>query len=75
MMYHFRERPLSENQRVTEPEEGQTWYLVTAEVPDTILLVPFLLSMGHWIEVLEPQTVRAATALRAQQMWQHYQEG
>jgi len=75
MMYHFRERPLSENQRVTEPEEGQTWYLVTAEVPDTILLVPFLLSMGHWIEVLEPQTVRAETALRAQQMWQHYQEG
>jgi hypothetical protein len=31
--------------------------------------------MGHWIEVLEPQTVRAETALRAQQMWQHYQEG
>lgn len=74
-MYHFRERPLSENQRVTKPEEGQTWYQVTAEVPNTFLLVPFLLSMGHWIEVVGPQAVRAETALRAKQMWQLYQEG
>jgi predicted DNA-binding transcriptional regulator YafY len=75
MIYHFRERPLSEDQRVTEPMASDGWYRVDAKVPDTILLVPFLLSMGHWIEVLGPKKVRDETALRARQMWQHYQAG
>lgn len=71
-MYHFLERPLSSDQKHSPPKGGDPWHTVTATVPLTILLVPFLLGMGHWIEVVEPAIVRAETAKRVRAMWAHY---
>ena len=59
-MYHFLERPLSAEQYVDPLISPDAWRTVTATVPHTILLIPFLLSMGPWIEVLDPPEMRAA---------------
>lgn len=71
-MYHFRERPLSNDQKEAPPRDGEPWHIVTATVPQTVLLTPFLVSMGPWIEVLEPAVVRAETAKWVGRMWSHY---
>jgi len=71
-IYHFRERPVSSDQAETLPAGNQPWHIVTATVPNTILLLPFLLSMGPWIEVLSPADVRAEAAKRIGGMWAHY---
>ena len=71
-IYHFRERPLSSDQKETPPKGDELWHVVTATVPQTMLLMPFLVSMGPWIEVLEPAGVRAETAQWVGQMWAHY---
>ncbi|WP_298923800.1 WYL domain-containing protein [uncultured Ramlibacter sp.] len=71
-IYHFKERPLSADQKELAPKGAEPWWVVTATVPNTLLLVPFLLSMGHWIEVVEPADVRAKTAERVGEMWAHY---
>jgi predicted DNA-binding transcriptional regulator YafY len=71
-LYHFRERPLSNDQAETAPAGGDPWHIVTATVPNTILLMPFLLSMGPWIEVLAPIEVRSDAAKRIGGMWAHY---
>jgi predicted DNA-binding transcriptional regulator YafY len=71
-MFHFRERPLSKDQKEVPPEGDEPWYIVTATVPKTILLMPFLISMGRWIEVLEPTEVRAEAAEWVEGMWAHY---
>jgi predicted DNA-binding transcriptional regulator YafY len=56
--YHFKERPLSNDQSI-EPESGRDgFFRVEATVPDTVLLTPFLVSMGPWIEVIGPPQVR-----------------
>jgi predicted DNA-binding transcriptional regulator YafY len=60
-IHHFRERPLAVDQMIGTVADSGDWHVVTATVPDTILLVPFLVSMGPWIEVLEPAAVRART--------------
>lgn len=70
-IFHFRERPLSTGQRIDKIEGG---YLVTATIPWTILLKPFLASMGPGIEVLEPADVRKELAEWVQGMWAHYAE-
>jgi predicted DNA-binding transcriptional regulator YafY len=61
-LFHFLERPLSTDQPKKPPKGPDGWFLVTATVPDSVLLVPFLVSMGPWIEVLEPAGIRAKTA-------------
>jgi predicted DNA-binding transcriptional regulator YafY len=71
-IYHFSERPLSTDQTITSPANNDAWFLVTATVHETILLIPFLLSMGGWIEVLEPAKVRAETARRLAVAVAHY---
>jgi predicted DNA-binding transcriptional regulator YafY len=71
-IYHFRERPMSNDQEETLPADNEPWHIVTATVPNTILLMPFLLSMGPWIEVLAPADVRAEAAKRIGGMWTHY---
>jgi predicted DNA-binding transcriptional regulator YafY len=71
-IYHFKERPLSSDQKEMPPKSGEPWYIVTATVPQTVLLMPFLISMGPWIEVLEPAGVRAETAKWAGKTWAHY---
>jgi hypothetical protein len=45
---------------------------VTATVPETVLLVPFLVSMGPWIEVMEPAGIRAKTAQWLRDSFAHY---
>jgi predicted DNA-binding transcriptional regulator YafY len=71
-IYHFRERPLSNDQTITSPAASEPWHTVTATVPNTILLMPFLLSMGPWIEALAPADVRAEATKRIAGMWTHY---
>lgn len=57
-IYHFRERPLTAEQSGTHTEYEAGWYLVKAHVPVTTQLVPFLVSMGPWVEVMGPPAVR-----------------
>lgn len=74
-IYHFRERPLSADQRETPPTGDEPWHIVAATVPWTILLLPFIVSMGPWIEVVEPGDMRAETADWVVRMWAHYSNG
>lgn len=71
-IYHFRERALSKNQTISPATPSDGWFVVTATVPHTVLLVPFLLSMGGWIEVLGPSTVREEMSERVRTMASHY---
>lgn len=72
-IYHFLERKLSADQNIPPDERRPNgWFVVTATVPSTMLLVPFLLSMGGWIEVLEPPEVVAVMAERVHAMAAHY---
>ena len=69
-LFHFAERPLASSQKLVKEPDG--WYLVTAEIPDTVLLVPFLVSMGPWIEVIGPEGVRAKVARWLRDSSTHY---
>jgi len=71
-IYHFRERPLSSDQKDRPPKGDEPWHIVTATMPKTMLLVPFLLSMGPGVEVLEPEAIRVGTTQWVGQMWSHY---
>lgn len=71
-IYHFRERPLSTDQKELPPRGREPWHMVTATVPRTILLMPFLASMGPWIEVVGPTEVRQEAAEWTAGMWAHY---
>lgn len=73
-IYHFKERPLSEEQIIADPKGKGGWYRVTAIVPHTILLSPFLLSMGHWVNVLGPPAVRQEVGERIVAAAKHYEE-
>ena len=74
-IYHFKERPLAANQQILEVKNslGEMEFIVTAHIPDTILLVPFLLSMGQWIEVLGPEEIRNKMLKQTQAMFERYQ--
>lgn len=71
-MYHFKERPLSGDQKDAPPKGNEPWHIVTATVPQTMLLLPFLVSMGPWIEVVEPAAVRDEISQWVGNMWAHY---
>ena len=71
-LFHFTERPLSGDQAIANPKAPGEWYVVTAKVPDTFLLVPFLVGMGPSIEVLEPAAIRAKTAQWLRESAAHY---
>jgi len=70
--WHFKERPLTAEQTYTDPSGTDPWYRVTAHLPHTYLLVPWLLSMGGWIEVLGPPAVRAEMKARLDTAAAHY---
>ena len=74
-IYHFKERPLASNQQILEVKNSANVveFIVTAHIPNTILLVPFLLSMGKWIEVLGPEEIRATMLEQTSSMLQRYQ--
>jgi predicted DNA-binding transcriptional regulator YafY len=71
-LFHFAERPLSDDQEITPAKRSDGWHTVTATVPETVLLVPFLLSLGGWIEVLGPPTVRSEVATWLRDAAAHY---
>lgn len=71
-LYHFKERPVSNDQHIGPASPVDGWSIVTANVLFTMLLVPFLLSMGGWIEVLGPPQVRDEMAKRVRAMAAHY---
>lgn len=71
-VYHFMERPLSGDQKNAPPKGSEPWHIVTATVPKTILLLPFLISMGPWIELVEPVGLRAEMAEWVGGIWAHY---
>lgn len=75
-IYHFKERPLAANQQILEVKNStnKIEFIVTAHIPDTILLVPFLLSMGKWIEVLGPENIRNKMREQTQAMLERYQD-
>lgn len=70
-LFHFRERRLHESQVIAPSEDG-IWSIVTATIPKTLVLRPFLASMGPAIEVLEPADVREELAAWARGMSGHY---
>lgn len=62
-LHQFKERPLARNQRIDhapgrdgegDDRDVNSWSVLTVLVPETVLLVPFLLSLGPWIRVDEP---------------------
>lgn len=61
-LYHFEERPLCEGQKIVKPQRAGDWALVTAPIPITHMLRPFLASMGPGVEVLEPASLRIELA-------------
>lgn len=71
-LFHFKERRLSSDQTIGPASRRGGWYAVTATVPYTVLLVPFLLSMGGGIEVLGPSEVRDETVKRLRAAATHY---
>ncbi len=70
-LFHFTERPLSSDQSIGAARRSDGWHVVTATVPETVLLVPFLVSVGG-IEVLGPPSVRNATAKWLRAAAAHY---
>lgn len=74
-LYHFRERPLSTRQRIDEHDRDERgWYRVTNTLPETVQLVPFLLSHGGWLEVVGPDSVREEMKRRLSAAVAHYQD-
>ena len=72
-LFHFRERPLAENQTIShEPVSPGGWYRVDVELPETILLIPWLLGMGGNIKVVEPPKIREEISNRIKAMRAHY---
>ena len=56
-IFHFRERPISAHQ-VISAIDSNGFYKVSAKLPWTVHLVPFLLSMGNGLEVIAPDRLR-----------------
>lgn len=73
-LYHFEERPLSENQEIHTSNPPEMWSIVTAMIPLTFMLRPFLISLGPNVEVLEPESLRNDVAIWAKGMAAHYAE-
>lgn len=66
-LFHFRERPMTPEQTIGpapgRTDEGDdadpdTWQVVRARVPYSVLLLPWLLSLAAWIRVDSPPAVR-----------------
>lgn len=72
MMYHLIERPLTERQKIAVEKDSEGWSIVRNHLPITIQLVPFLLSLGGWVEVVSPDSVRQEMKLRLEAAARHY---
>ena len=72
-LFHFSERPLT-NQQEIKKIRGTNLYRVSALVPDTFYLRPFILSMRSNVTVLQPVELRKSLALELTQMVANYNE-
>ena len=70
-LYHFKERPLADNQTI-HPAGTDGRHRLEVTLPSTMLLVPFLLSMGAGIEVTKPASVRTELRERLINTLKHY---
>lgn len=70
-LFHFTERPLTPEQEIKKIR-GTNSYKVSAVVPDTFYLRPFLLSMRANVTVLEPLELRKSLAAELKQMVANY---
>ena len=57
-VYHFAERPLSITQKISKIQGDAEHMLIEVNVPQTVLLRPFLVSFESAVEVLEPFNLR-----------------
>ena len=73
-LFHFQERPLSEHQVIDEFTAAEQWAIVTAPIPLTMLLKPFLASFGPELEVLEPLSLRHDLGQWIKTAAQYYKE-
>jgi len=72
-LFHFAERPLSMDQKISHAKKADDWHIVSATIPVTVLLYPFLVSMGPWIKVLEPPDIRKEVAKWLRESSAHYE--
>jgi predicted DNA-binding transcriptional regulator YafY len=70
-LFHFIERPLTTQQEIKKIL-GSNFYKVTAVVPDTFYLRPFLLSMRANVTEVEPVELRKSLAVELKQMVKNY---
>lgn len=73
-LFHFRERPLSQDQVITEQPVQGRWFGLTATVPYTVMLAPFLWSHAAWVQVKGPESVRHRVVEGLRQAVRHYQD-
>lgn len=72
-LFHFKQRPLLNQDPIEESNPtDEVWHRVTATVPETIQLAPFLWSHAGWVKVLSPQSVRDRVAKGARAAAAHY---
>jgi predicted DNA-binding transcriptional regulator YafY len=70
-LFHFTERPLTAQQEIKKIQ-GTNLYEVSASVPDTYYLRPFLLSMRTSVTVLKPVELQNGLASELKQMLANY---
>jgi len=70
-LFHFTERPLTAQQEIKKIQ-GTNLYEVSALVPDTFYLRPFLLSLRTNVTVLKPVEIRKSLASELTQMLANY---
>jgi predicted DNA-binding transcriptional regulator YafY len=70
-LFHFTERPLTAQQEIKKIQ-GANFYEVSALVPDTFYLRPFLLSLRANVTVLKPVDLRKSLASEIKQMLANY---
>ena len=71
-IYHFEERPLSKDQVIEAPSYKDEWFKVSASIPDTVMLTPWLLSMGENIKILSPDHIVEEVSRKAHEMSRMY---
>ncbi len=80
-LFHFRERKVKGTVEVTwapdqrdygRDEDPGTWGVVVAKMPYTVQLLPFLLSLGQWIRVESPESIREQMRTVVGGMVEHY---
>jgi predicted DNA-binding transcriptional regulator YafY len=70
-LHHFIERPLTGTQKITKSKKPK-WRRVTATIPDTVLLIPFLSSQLEHVQVISPKHLRDDMTTHLQKMMMHY---